>query len=275
MTLRLPCTPARRIAGLLLVLAGPAAAQTYNGTLAPGDPQLSQGEYYDEYAVQATAGQWIEADLTATTFDTYLALVSPSGHDEQNDDYEGSQRRSHLRVQAQEGGTWKVIVTSYAGRETGAYTLTVSVGGGGVTASPSPAPAPAPASGGLVGEWYSGNPSVIQYVDPVTGQGAPTSGTGTYLVINADGSYREGGLMRVTTYSCTSEVFVDAYGTYRVAGNTLTLNQTGGRSWGHVCGGSPYDRTLGAETITYTFRLNGDTLERYKNGEYYDVMARR
>ena len=68
---------------------------------------------------------------------------------------------------------------------------------------------------------------------------------------------------------------MDTRGTYRVAGNTLTLDQSGGRSWGNVCGGQTYDRTLGAETKTYTVRITGDTLERYLDGQPYDVMARK
>jgi hypothetical protein len=111
-------------------------------------------------------------------------------------------------------------------------------------------------------------------MNPNTGQYAPTSGTGTFLHLEADGTYREGGILRTTTYTCTSVVHVDAQGRYSVSGNALVLSQTGGRSWGNVCGGQTYDRTLGAETKTYTFRLNGDTLERYLDGQPYDVMAR-
>jgi hypothetical protein len=265
-----------RTFALLALLAGPAAAQTYTGTLAPGDSQLDGGEYYDQYTVEAAAGQWIEADLTAAAFDTYLIVAAPSGAQEDNDDFDGSQRRSHLRVQAQEGGTWRVVVTSYAGQETGDYQLSISVGGGkGATRPSSPAPGPATsAPAGLLGHWYSGSPSAIQYMDPTTGQYAPTSGTGTFLHLEPGGTYREGGILRTTTYSCTSVVHVDTEGRYSVSGNALVLNQTGGRSWGNVCGGQNYNRTLGAETKTYTFRLNGDTLERYLDGQPYDVMAR-
>jgi hypothetical protein len=238
-----------RLLALLAFLGGSAAAaQTYTGALAAGDPQLGGGEYYDAYPVVAAAGQWI------------------------NDDYEGSQRRSHLRVQAQAGGTWQAVVTSYAGSETGDYTLTVSVGGGSGPA-PTP-PAPPASSDGLVGHWYSGSPSAIQYMDPSTGTSAPTSGIGQFLLLNADGSYRAGGILRTTTYSCTSEVYIDVRGTYRVSGNTLVLDQSGGQSWGHVCGGQTYERTLGAETNTYTFTLDGDTLTRSLDGQPYDVMTR-
>lgn len=259
----------RRLLYALFLLGGSAAAQTYTGALAAGDPQLGNGEYYDRYSVIVAAGQWIEADLTSDAFDTYLILAAPSGIQEENDDFEGSQRRSHVRIQAQETGTWQVIATSYAGRETGDYRLTVLASS--EAASPSPAPAP---SGDLVGHWYSGSPSAIQYVDPNTGMNAPTSGIGQFLLLDADGSYREGGILRTTTYSCTSEVYVDTRGTYRVSGNTLVLNQSGGRSWGHVCGGQTYERTLGAETTTYTLTLSGDTLTRFKDGAQYDVMTR-
>lgn len=263
-----------RTLALFLLLGGPAAAQTYHGALAPGDDQLAQGEYYDQYTVEAAMGQWIEADLTADAFDTYLIVAAPSGAQEDNDDHEGSQRHSHLRVQAQEAGTWRVIVTSYSGEETGDYQLSIAVGGKGPASPPEPS-SPAPStSGGLVGHWYSGSPSAIQYMDPSTGQYAPTSGVGSFLILNADGSYRDGGILRSTTYNCTSEVYVDTQGTYRVSGSTLVLSQSGGRSWGRVCGGEPYQRTLGAETKTFTVEMSGDRLTRYQDGQEYDVMTR-
>lgn len=265
----------KRTLCLLLLLAPAAGAQSYSGTLAPGDDQLDDGEYYDVYAVSAQAGQTLEADLTSDAFDTFLILVAPSGADEQNDDHEGDQRRSYLRTQAAESGEYRVVATSYAGGETGAYRLSVSVGG---AASAGPSAPPSGAAGGLVGEWVHGSPSAIQYVDRYTGASAPTSGLGTFLHLEPDGTYREGGILRITTYSCTSQLFVDTHGTYRVSGSTLVLRQSGGRSWGSVCGGETHTRTLEAETITYTVELGqgpaGPTLTRYRDGAHYDGLSR-
>ena len=266
----------KRILFLLALCGGAAGAQSYTGSLASGDAQLGGGEYYDAYSISAQAGQVIEADLTADAFDTFLILIAPSGADEQNDDHEGSQRHSYLRTQAAESGEYRVIATSYAGEETGDYRLTISVGGA-APARPEAAP-PTGAASGLLGEWYHGSPSAIQYVDQYTGASAPTNGVGSFLHLNADGTYREGGVLQLTTYGCTSVVYVDAEGTYRISGNTLTLDQAAGRSWGKVCGGETYNRTLGAETKSYAFELGngprGQTLTRYLDGEYYDELTR-
>ena len=45
-----------------------------------------------QHYIQAAAGQWIEADLTADAFDTYLIIASPSGYDPINNP-EPSRRR--------------------------------------------------------------------------------------------------------------------------------------------------------------------------------------
>lgn len=269
----------QRTLPLLLVLCGAvASAQTYTGSLAPGDAQLDNGEYYDLYPVSLQAGQTIEVDLTADAFDTFLILVAPSGANEQNDDHEGSQQRSYLRTQATESGEYRVVATSYAGEETGDYRLTIAVGGAAPTTQLSSSASASGDVGALLGEWYHGSPSAIQYVDRYTGASAPTSGVGSFLHLNADGTYREGGVLRVTTYNCTSEVYVSAQGRYRVSGTTLVLDQEGGRSWGNVCGGQTYNRVLEAESKAYAFELGqgaqGPTLTRYLNGEYYDEMVR-
>ena len=119
-------------AGLFVVLLTSTACSqdgTKRGSLESGDPTLQDGEYYDAYPVEVQAGQWVEVDLQSNDFDTYVVLLSPSGANEQNDDFEGSTNRSLLLVQASESGTWQVYATSYARGETGRYSLAVNVGG--------------------------------------------------------------------------------------------------------------------------------------------------
>ena len=60
-------------------LAALPAELALDGELGPGDAQLNQGEYYDEYPLEAEAGDVIEADLTSADFDTYLVVLAPSG----------------------------------------------------------------------------------------------------------------------------------------------------------------------------------------------------
>ena len=113
-----------------ILFCASACAQSHSGTLGPGDPTLNQGEYYDDYTVDVRAGDWLEVDMTSDDFDTYVIAVAPSGDDEQNDDYEGNTRRSHLRFRAGESGPYRIVATSYAGGERGAYRLSIDAGRG-------------------------------------------------------------------------------------------------------------------------------------------------
>ena len=106
-----------------------------SGTLAASDGQLSTGEYFDVFELAGRAGQVVELRLAATDFDTYVQINGPGEFVEANDDAEGT--NSVLRVTLPTTGTYRVMVTSYAARETGAYRL--SVGGGAVVAARSEA----------------------------------------------------------------------------------------------------------------------------------------
>src|SRR5881409_1761590 len=111
------------------LLAQAGAPIVHRGALASGDQQLRSGEYYDTYEFQGRAGQRVVFDLTSTAFDPYLMVVAPSGHKEENDDYNGSNTRSRLELALEETGTYRVLVTSYKKDETGAYELRIGPGG--------------------------------------------------------------------------------------------------------------------------------------------------
>jgi hypothetical protein len=103
-----------------------ASGAQISGTLAASDGQLGTGEYFDVFELAGRAGQVVELRLTATDFDTYVQINGPGEFVEANDDAEGT--NSVLRVTLPADGTYRVMATSYAARETGAYRLTV--GGG-------------------------------------------------------------------------------------------------------------------------------------------------
>src|SRR5256885_3798127 len=140
------CLPA--VPATLLAQAG--APIVHRGALASGDQQLRSGEYYDTYEFQGRAGQRVVFDLTSTAFDPYLMVVAPSGHKEENDDYNGSNTRSRLELALEETGTYRVLVTSYKKDETGAYELRIGSGGAAPprprqpNANRPPAPRPPP-----------------------------------------------------------------------------------------------------------------------------------
>ncbi|PAP75052.1 hypothetical protein [Rubrivirga marina] len=106
-------------------------SQTFDGRLESGDPTLASGEYFDAYDVDVEAGHLVQVDLVSTAFDPYLLVVRPDGGAWENDDYEGSRTRSYIEEVAPESGVYRVVVTSYAPAETGAYRATVTVGEGG------------------------------------------------------------------------------------------------------------------------------------------------
>ncbi|HEX9951553.1 MAG TPA: hypothetical protein VGB53_07280 [Rubricoccaceae bacterium] len=109
--------------------ASAGGAQTHSGTLEDGDETLDSGEFADGYTVEATAGQTITVDLTSSDFDTYVILRSPSGEQFDNDDFDGSTEHSQIVQRAGEGGTWRVVATTYEEGMGGAYRLAIRTGG--------------------------------------------------------------------------------------------------------------------------------------------------
>jgi hypothetical protein len=107
--------------------AGAPSTWNYEGRLEKGDSQLDDDEYYDTYDFQGSVGDLVVVDLYSSDFDTWLALVAPSGADTQNDDYQESTTRSRIEKLLDETGEWSVLVTSYEAGETGAYTLSIGV----------------------------------------------------------------------------------------------------------------------------------------------------
>ena len=109
-------------------------ARIEHGDLAANDQTLTSGEYVDEYQVQGRQGEHLVLDLRSSDFDPYLILKLPSGEQIENDDHEGDRTRSLITSQLPETGTYRVLVTSYQPKETGAYDLTIRGGGGNDTA---------------------------------------------------------------------------------------------------------------------------------------------
>lgn len=87
-----------------------------------GNSRSAMGYHRDGYSFQGTPGAAVAIDLTSS-FDGYLILVGPGGTEiASNDDYT-STSTSRIQHTLSEAGTHRVIVTSYAERATGSYTL--------------------------------------------------------------------------------------------------------------------------------------------------------
>jgi hypothetical protein len=99
------------------------------GELEPSDQTLdSTGEYQDTYVFDGRAGQSVNIEMTSNDFDTYVALITPSGDMIENDDFDGSTSRSVVELNLNETGRYRVMATSYAADEIGEYRLTVATG---------------------------------------------------------------------------------------------------------------------------------------------------
>ncbi|MEP0546105.1 MAG: PPC domain-containing protein [Rhodothermales bacterium] len=115
--------------GLLTGFAAPLAAQTYSGTLEPGDATRDFGELYDAYSFEAKNGQQVTVRMEGDpNLDSYLIVRSPSGTEWNNDDFEGS-NISQVSIIASEPGTWNVWASAYNSEQRGPYTLVITPGG--------------------------------------------------------------------------------------------------------------------------------------------------
>lgn len=113
---------------LFLLLAAPAAAQTLvvTDSLTAASDTLTSGEFKHVVEVPVEAGQRLALNLTTDAFDPYLILRSPSGAQRENDDCTpGDRHTACLDWTADSTGTVRVIATSYARGETGAFRLAV------------------------------------------------------------------------------------------------------------------------------------------------------
>ncbi len=121
-------------AGAAIGAAGPST-RSYEGRLDKGDSQLDEGEYYDVYDFQGSTGDVVAVDLYSSDFDTYLALLAPSGAGTRNDDYQESTSQSRIEKVLDETGEWSVLVTSYEAAEMGAYDLSIEITRSGTATS--------------------------------------------------------------------------------------------------------------------------------------------
>jgi hypothetical protein len=93
--------------------------QQISGVLIFEDETFTDGEYFDSYDFEGRPGQSVTLDLRSDEFDTYLILRQPNGEALANDDTDGS--NSRIDVILPEAGNYEVVVSSFAGGETGEY----------------------------------------------------------------------------------------------------------------------------------------------------------
>ena len=99
--------------------------QSLNGELSKGDRSLDSGEYTDVYEAQLSVGQTVAVDMQSSEVDPYLVVVSPSGEQSDNDDWDGDRERARIEWTVAEPGTWTVYATTYQKGQHGSYSLSL------------------------------------------------------------------------------------------------------------------------------------------------------
>jgi hypothetical protein len=123
--------------------SGPAGAirpgSPLSGTLARGDETLDDGEFIDRYSFQARRGEPVSVQMSSTQVDSYLIVTGPNGFRQADDDGDAQGNDAIVAFTPTSDGTYTIGATSYAGGETGPYTLQVLTGSQAVRPSASEA----------------------------------------------------------------------------------------------------------------------------------------
>jgi len=101
------------------------ADRPINGRLASGDHTLDSGEFFDSYTLSGDPGAQFVVEMQSADIDTYLAAFGSGGYELSNDDDASGNNgtNSRLEVTIPDSGELTIAATSYAGGETGPYTL--------------------------------------------------------------------------------------------------------------------------------------------------------
>lgn len=116
------------------------AGQTVSGRLETSDPQLPDASYYDNYTYDGSPGERLLITLTSPDFDTFLSWGRGQGaafEASLTDDDGAGNTNSQLEITLAESGRYVIQANSYAGGQTGSYTLSVESLGGDTGGFPS------------------------------------------------------------------------------------------------------------------------------------------
>lgn len=120
----------------------------------------------------------------------------------------------------------------------------------------------------ILGEWTSGSVSMLEYQNLATGQWTSGGGTSTLLKLNANGTYAKTGLLVITTYSCTSKVFVQEEGTVVQKGNQLNFTPSKSKSMGYTCSPSnSFEENGKVKPSSATFSLDNSGVLSLTSGD--------
>jgi hypothetical protein len=126
--------------------------------------------------------------------------------------------------------------------------------------SPGPASAARSSPTSVVGEWYTGRLSTIQYQDRVTGAPAPASGNNMTYRFHADGTYEQFGLMQFTYATCTNSYFMNLSGRWELQGDVLRVRPAAGTFDSRTCGGQSVRKPANLVETVWKVRVNENEL---------------
>lgn len=112
---------------LTLTHLPPDGSKVIQGELTRNDPTRPFGEHVDWIELPTEPGQTIQVRLTASAFDTFLIIESPTGRQTENDDWEGKSDESRLEYRITEPGVHRIGVSSFEPKQTGTYRLEVLI----------------------------------------------------------------------------------------------------------------------------------------------------
>jgi hypothetical protein len=119
-------------APVVMVVSRPIeVGQTVSGELTTSDPELDDGGYFHEYAVNAAAGDSFRITLRSGEFDSFLRWGSKNGDaftEIDTDDDSGGDLDSMLSVRVTRSGTYVIRVSALGSGNVGPYTLTFERG---------------------------------------------------------------------------------------------------------------------------------------------------
>jgi hypothetical protein len=101
-----------------------ANIQQIQGRLEPGDIEMDDGSWYDEYSVEWLAGERYTVTMRSRSFDTYLVVQSPIDQYLGNDN-SGGGTDARLVIQVAQTGIWRLRASARDRGKGGPYMLQI------------------------------------------------------------------------------------------------------------------------------------------------------
>ncbi|WP_045234995.1 hypothetical protein [Deinococcus pimensis] len=119
----------------------------------------------------------------------------------------------------------------------------------------------------MLGSWLYGTLSSVDYYDPASDRWMDSSGASEIVTFSGNGRYERTRLLSLTTYGCTSKLFIHEKGSVTIEGDRLTYRPSEGVNKGYTCSPSNSWNTTQINPETWVFRF-----ETTSNGQDQMVL---